>query len=218
MGAMRYTPSVLLLWMTLQCIVNSQVPSVNEPFPGDHGPEPTPAPPGLYSGCPEVCVQKLESAMILIRDLQTKVQALNITVSTRINELGGEAGPTITGDLPTRVTNLETHLYGNVTAVTNKLSSDLAATSTSLQQEMNGVRIYVDDRLAKLPAGGTGGEESAALDVYRNLTGRLDVLENFKVQTLIDENNVWRKNFEVVNRTFTKLRKSRYSNDVIVVG
>lgn len=117
--------------------------------------------------------------------------------------------------LSSRVSSVENYLYQNVTTTTNKLSNDLASSSIDLRAEISNTRAYIDQRLDSLSSSGGSG---SGFPVYQNITMRLDDLEFQKVRLLQEENDVWRRNFEVVNKTFSKMRKSSYSNDVIVVG
>lgn len=151
--------------------------------------------------------------------MERRVTTLNITVVSRLNNVNTGGGGAGDSELSNRVVNVENYLYGNMTMMTNRLNTDLAYARTTLSQNITDTRNYLEGRIAMLPTTvGSGGGGGNSQEVYTNITSRLNNLENYKVQTLIDENNVWRKNFEVVNRTFSKLKKSSYSNDVIVVG
>lgn len=149
-------------------------------------------------------------------ELTQRVTTLNVTVTSRLNNVPTGGSGANSNELSNRVINVENYLYGNMTTVTNRLSNDFALTRATLSKNITDTRNYLDGRINVLQASSGGGTTGG--EVFSNITKRLDSLEFDKVKTLIEENNVWKKNFEVVNKTFSKLKKSSYSNEVIVVG
>lgn len=230
----------LLLSLVLLCSAqNEDIPSIEDPFPADPGPEEPPITTPPYTGCPAECAARLDAAIQTISnplltcifkkkrnllhmqvhvtfhlsaDLQKQLGDLEVTVNSKLDSTDGS-----TGSIPDRLSKVETYLFENMVGITNKLTIDLTTTSDTLHQEISDTRTYIDNQIQALTPTETGGNGNSE-QVYTNITSRLDDLEYRKVQTLINENNVWRKNFEVVNKTFSKLKKSSYSNDVIVVG
>lgn len=123
-----------------------------------------------------------------------------------------------------RVTNLETYLARNVSALNTKIVDEARATydlsvtdliivRDNLNSRVNDVNTEVNKIKATLNnngnTGNTGnGNPGAVMDVYYNITRRIDSLEYGRIANLTADNNIWRRNFRVVNATFEKIKQN----------
>lgn len=59
-------PVGIIAYISFVHFTEGQVPALEEPFPGSHGPELPKATPSPYRGCPAECNKRLSDAMALI--------------------------------------------------------------------------------------------------------------------------------------------------------
>lgn len=120
-----------------------------------------------------------------------------------------------------RVTNLEIALQNNVTALNQKIVDDTNAVFATVNDELRIVAGDLNNKINQLngdvanlqsqinnipfptPAPNNPG---SALDVYYNVTRRIDNLEYVKISNLTVDNNIWRRNFRVINATFERIK------------
>lgn len=149
--------------------------------------------------------------ILFLGTLEEQLTQTNNTLLDRIITLEGN-----TGDITMRVSNFESYLPGNVTLLMDKINNDVSSAQSQLSGDLGTLRNELEAKISSIPTGGNGGTQ--VMDVYLNLTQRINGLENGKIQHLIVDNNLWRQNFRVVNATFAKLKKSSSSNKVIITG
>lgn len=156
-----------------------------------------------------------------IDNLQTQLADTNTTLWQRVLILEASGGSGGSGTDPLvllRLSNLETYLPANVSMLMEKIDGDLDVLRIQMRQEIANLRKDLELKIDSIPAGGGGGDGGKAMEVYLNLTSRINLLENGKIQGLMTDNNLWRQNFKVVNSTFARLKKSAFSNNVVVTG
>ncbi len=126
----------------------------------------------------------------------------------------------------TRLDNLEIALQNNVTALNQRIVEETNAVSTILNQELFIVSGDLNNKINNLNAD-VGNLQSqinninynpyptpppsnpgSALDVYYNVTRRIDNLEYVKISNLTVDNNIWRRNFRVINSTFERIKSN----------
>ncbi|ODM91750.1 Cadherin-23 [Orchesella cincta] len=150
----------------------------------------------------------------------TEIDAVRARVSTlESNEIADDFA---FGDLSFQVSNLEKNLKGNTTQLSNQISNEIIGLNTVLSDYIASVNRDLNSRIdkvqASIPSTSPGNptpfppttQVGSAMDVYYNLTRRIDNLEFGKISNLSADNNIWRQNFRVVNATFEKLKKNNY--------
>ncbi|CAL8140083.1 unnamed protein product [Orchesella dallaii] len=176
----------------------------------------------------------LTRVVMIENDLQSNISRIEKRINDEVNYVLGEisivrgrvevleanefADDMALSDLSTRVKNAETNLKGNATQLSNQIFSEVASLNTILSDYITNVNrdltARIDKVVASIPPSTPGGTTpigtGSAMDVYYNLTRRIDNLEFGKISNLSADNNIWRQNFRVVNTTFEKLKKGNY--------
>lgn len=99
-----------------------------------------------------------------------------------------------------------------------KINTDIDSLRNQMTNEIADLRRDLEFKINNIPTGGGGGDGTKAMEVYLNLTQRINNLENGKIQSLFTDNNLWRQNFKIVNATFAKMKKSNKGNNVVLTG
>lgn len=122
-----------------------------------------------------------------------------------------------------RVLNLELALRNNVTALNQRIVDDTNQVFTTVNQELAIVSGDLNSKINNLnadvanlqrqinnlpPPTQTPNNPGSALDVYYNISRRIDNLEYVKVANLTVDNNIWRRNFRVINATFERIKSN----------